>query len=335
MTLLFGVDVSRHQGTIDWPRVAAADIRFAICRAGLATTPDATFARNRKGAADAGLVPGAYWFLYPATVISPEKQADLYVSVVGDPAGMVIALDIERDKTNLPNGADAMRFIKRLRTHWPTHPLTLYAPAWYWRQIGNPKLARYGALWHSRYVTPLSTPLSPRGYYERVPESFWTVSHGGWTRPTILQFTSSSSVPGVTGRCDANAVQAADLAALTGLPDTATGDTDVRIRITEWAAPRPFILAAPARSFAATEPFRDLGEVSGDVQTDAEVVIDQTGFPNGTFVRIITGPAGRRLVEKSAGTLGEATNRTVAGFAERLRADLPSFIDQKVKEYGA
>ena len=34
----FGIDVSKHQGKIDWPKVAASGVRFAILRA-TATRP--------------------------------------------------------------------------------------------------------------------------------------------------------------------------------------------------------------------------------------------------------------------------------------------------------
>lgn len=212
---LIGIDVSRHQGRIDWP--AVDDVEFAICRASLATTPDLSFTRNRAGAAARGLIPGAYHFLYPASVAAPETQADVFVSIVGNPAGTLIAIDIERDKTARPDGADATRFIARLRSHWPDHPLLLYAPGWYWPSIGNPRLAHYGSLWHSRYIAESGS--SPRELYASVPGSFWRVSHGGWTAPTILQFSSRSRVSGIAGNVDANAFRGtrAELLALAGI----------------------------------------------------------------------------------------------------------------------
>jgi len=212
---LIGIDVSRHQGRIDWSAVAG--VEFAICRASLATTPDPTFPRNRAGAAAIDLVPGAYHFLYPASVVSPERQADLFASLVGDPAGMLIALDIERDGDARPDSGDATRFISRLRSLWPAHPLLLYGPAWYWPAIGSPSLARYGPLWHSRYIG--ASGAHPRELYASVPGSFWRVSHGGWTAPTILQFTSRSRVSGIAGAVDGNAFRGtrAELLTLAGI----------------------------------------------------------------------------------------------------------------------
>ena len=45
--MMKGIDVSKHQGTIDWDKVKAAGIDFAIIRAGLGkSTIDPQFVRN-------------------------------------------------------------------------------------------------------------------------------------------------------------------------------------------------------------------------------------------------------------------------------------------------
>ena len=61
-----GIDVSRHQGTIDWAQVAASGQRFVLAKAteGLLTV-DPTYATNRAGAMAAGLEFGAYHFARP------------------------------------------------------------------------------------------------------------------------------------------------------------------------------------------------------------------------------------------------------------------------------
>ncbi len=65
---LKGIDVSSHQGTIDWQAVADSGVQFAIVRAmcwsnaagGYAM--DSKFVENVKGAKAAGLMVGAYWY---------------------------------------------------------------------------------------------------------------------------------------------------------------------------------------------------------------------------------------------------------------------------------
>ena len=63
-----GVDVSSYQQTIDWKAVAAAGVDFAMIRVGYrgytegAIQEDANFKTNIRGALDAGLDVGVYFF---------------------------------------------------------------------------------------------------------------------------------------------------------------------------------------------------------------------------------------------------------------------------------
>ena len=50
-----GIDVSEHNDAIDWQKVAASGISFAVIRAGLGCKSDARFEENIRGAAKAGL----------------------------------------------------------------------------------------------------------------------------------------------------------------------------------------------------------------------------------------------------------------------------------------
>lgn len=225
---LFGIDVSHHQGRIDWDGVATAGLSFAIVRTSYGGLFDREGARNLSWAKRRVPVAGAYHFLYQHRVVPAATQADAFVTAVGDPTGLLICLDVERDGDSFPTMFEVDQFMRRLRTHWPTHPVLLYAPSWYWTgYIGNPRAAHVGKLWHSRFVTVLASGLSPQDIYRGVPLSWWTVNHGGWDAPTILQFSSRAYVPGISGRVDANAFRGSldDLRALTrppAIPDTST-----------------------------------------------------------------------------------------------------------------
>lgn len=80
-TSYVGVDVSAHQGEIDWPRVAAAGVEFAVIRAGYrgytegGIYQDAYFAQNVEGALEAGLKVGVYFFSQAVTVQEAEEEA--------------------------------------------------------------------------------------------------------------------------------------------------------------------------------------------------------------------------------------------------------------------
>jgi lysozyme len=92
---LRGIDVSHHQGVVDWGRVAKSDVAFAILKATEGGDyVDETFARNLAGAEAAGLVVGAYHFF---TFCRPgAEQAANFLKVVPRNRPMLPpAVDIE------------------------------------------------------------------------------------------------------------------------------------------------------------------------------------------------------------------------------------------------
>ena len=81
----FGIDVSKHQGKIDWPQVAASGVRFAILRAGYGNTAaqaDPYFAANYEGAKAAGLKVGAYWYSYASGPDDADSEAAACLQVL-------------------------------------------------------------------------------------------------------------------------------------------------------------------------------------------------------------------------------------------------------------
>ncbi len=80
-----GIDVSVHNGNIDWNKVKADGIEFAILRAGygrLAKQKDARFEDNYKGAKVAGIPIGAYWYSYATTPDEAKQEAEVCVSIL-------------------------------------------------------------------------------------------------------------------------------------------------------------------------------------------------------------------------------------------------------------
>lgn len=80
-----GIDVSSHQGLIDWAKVKAAGIEFAIVRAGYgqySTQVDAKAHQNVFGALGAGLHVGVYWFSYATTPEEAKAEADLCADTI-------------------------------------------------------------------------------------------------------------------------------------------------------------------------------------------------------------------------------------------------------------
>lgn len=91
-----GVDVSHHQGAIDWAALAGEHARFAWVKASEgADHRDRYFRRNFAAAARAGVVPGAYHYF---TLCKPGvAQAANFIAAAGPArgAGLPPAVDLE------------------------------------------------------------------------------------------------------------------------------------------------------------------------------------------------------------------------------------------------
>lgn len=90
----YGIDVSSHQGEIDWPKVADDNIDFAYVKASEGGDfKDRRFAANWAAAKRAGIDRGAYHFFTLCT--SGIAQARHFVGSVGDPGELPPAIDLE------------------------------------------------------------------------------------------------------------------------------------------------------------------------------------------------------------------------------------------------
>ncbi len=79
MAKIKGIDVSHWQGTIDWDRVKAAGIKFAIIKAGGSDAgfyTDSKWEANYTGAKSAGIPIGAYYFVGRDCVTAAAGKAD-------------------------------------------------------------------------------------------------------------------------------------------------------------------------------------------------------------------------------------------------------------------
>jgi lysozyme len=124
-----GVDVSHHQGAIDWRALAADDIAFAYIKATEgADHSDTRFDHNWREAGAAGLYRGAYHFF---TLCQPgARQAANFIAVVPrEPGALPAALDLEhmgpcRDGPTMPDiVAEARIFLDRLEAHYGVRPI--------------------------------------------------------------------------------------------------------------------------------------------------------------------------------------------------------------------
>ena len=106
-----GIDVSKHQGVINWEKVkASGQVDFAILRAGFgkeSSQIDVQFERNYSECKRLGIPCGAYWYSYAKTAAEAEQEAAVCLSALaGKQFEYPIAFDIE-EKASLQN-ADAL-----------------------------------------------------------------------------------------------------------------------------------------------------------------------------------------------------------------------------------
>ncbi|MEF2836181.1 MAG: glycoside hydrolase family 25 protein [Oscillospiraceae bacterium] len=85
-----GVDVSAYQGKIDWKKVKASGIDFAIIRLGYRgyesgkLVEDDYAKTNLKGATEAGLKVGAYFFSQALSIKETDEEIKFILKILGD-----------------------------------------------------------------------------------------------------------------------------------------------------------------------------------------------------------------------------------------------------------
>lgn len=97
-----GIDVSYHQGTIDWAKVKAAGTEFAILRSGygkLASQKDKKFEEYYQNCIANGIPVGSYWYSYAVTEAEAEQEAKVCLSVLnGRELQLPVFFDQEYEK---------------------------------------------------------------------------------------------------------------------------------------------------------------------------------------------------------------------------------------------
>lgn len=193
----YGIDVSMHNGTIDWNQVArSGEAEYAIIRAGyrgsetgrLAT--DGKFKENIQGALDAGLKVGVYFYTQATTVQEAEEEADYVVSLV---SGYKLTYPIYVDTEAMPSGngrADRLdsssrtKIIKAFcnRIKRKGYKAGVYASKnWFETRLYANELESFD-IWVAQYNS--------------------TCTYGG--RYDMWQYTSSYQISGISGRVDRN-----------------------------------------------------------------------------------------------------------------------------------
>ncbi|MGP9843816.1 GH25 family lysozyme [Brachybacterium sp. 107] len=166
-----GLDVSAHQGEIDWAKVSADGFTVAYIKATEGTGfTDATFQQNWDGARAAGLTTGAYHY-FTLCSSGAEQAADFLAAAPPDDSALPPALDLEFDGAceDRPGVVDAQteldeftaavekawgrRLLIYSSSDWRQHyglPVTDPRPDWLYSEHARPAQADW-AVWQIRF----------------------------------------------------------------------------------------------------------------------------------------------------------------------------------------
>ncbi len=185
------IDVSHHQGAINWSLVKSDGVLGAYIKATEGKTGlDEKHDDNAKGAAAAGLPVGFYHYAHPENNDPLAEAAKFVGAVKGYNAVFPHALDVE-------GKAGTVGAVK----------LTAWCMAWLQeveRLSGHPTMIYTGASFAKTYLGKqlAAWPLWIAHYGVEAP-----MANSTWDSWSVFQFTSSSNVKGIAGKVDLNAME--------------------------------------------------------------------------------------------------------------------------------
>lgn len=190
-----GIDVSSHQGVIDWPAVAESGVEFAIIRLGYRSYRDGTLhideqaVYNLTEARSAGLRIGAYFFSQALNAREAAEEAALALEVLdGMELDLPLAYDWEYVAESARTGAmEKDTLTACVKTFCGAAEAAGYEPMVYFNLelsktlLDVEEAARYG-FWFAQYAeAPELT----------APIRFW-------------QYSDEGEIPGITEKVDLN-----------------------------------------------------------------------------------------------------------------------------------
>lgn len=188
-----GIDVSKWNGEIDWNAVREDGVEFAIIRCGYRGASsgwlieDPYFWQNLKGAKEAGLKVGLYFFTQAVNAKEAVEEASTVISLLGEETiDYPVYIDVEgvggtgrADGLDIDTRTDVCRAFCKTIENAGLEAGVYSSRYWYYNNINVAELEDYH-IWLAEYR---DTPLY-RGNYE------------------MWQYTSDGSVNGIEGRVD-------------------------------------------------------------------------------------------------------------------------------------
>ncbi len=186
-TKIKGIDVSQWQGSVDWTKVKKAGVEFVMLGTGRykngSSTPDPKFETNIKGAINAGVDVGVYYYSTVTTVADARNAADYVLDLVdGYKITYPIAIDMEdscyNSMTTKKRTSIAIAFMKVIK------------------QAGY-----YPMIYANTYWTSSLLDMSRLSSYD-IWVAAWQSSKPSVSGLTMWQYSSTGKVSGISTAVD-------------------------------------------------------------------------------------------------------------------------------------
>lgn len=190
---VMGIDISKHNGTVDWNAVKNAGVEFVILRCGYrgsasgVLVEDEKFRTNIKGATAAGLKVGIYFFSQAVNEMEAVEEASLTLSLIkGHKISYPVYIDVEA-ANGRADGLSAAERTKVVKAFCETIRDSGYTAGvysnknWFAEKMDTGAFGNY-RIWLAQYTErPTYT-----GRYE------------------MWQYSSRGTIPGIKGDVDLN-----------------------------------------------------------------------------------------------------------------------------------
>ena len=189
-----GIDVSYHQGDIDWEQVKASGIDFAMIRVGYRgygesgkLMEDVNFQKNIRGAIDAGLEVGVYFFSQALNLEEVEEEAEFVLKRIRN---YEVTMPVVYDWEYVSEEARTANMDARTLTDCSRYFCDLMTEAGYDSMIYFNRNQARDLLYLEELV---DYPFWLAAYNDRMPFGY---------KVEMWQYTDNGRVPGIEGPVD-------------------------------------------------------------------------------------------------------------------------------------
>ena len=191
---VFGIDVSKWNGTIDWNAVKNSGVNYVIIRCGYrgsskgSLIEDPKFEKNIKGATAAGLKVGVYFFTQAINEVEAVEEASMVLGLIKNyKISYPVFLDVE-SSGGRADGLDSATRTKVIKAFCETiensgYTAGIYAnKSWFEKKMDVSQLTKY-KIWLAQYAAAPT--------YTKSKVDLW-------------QYKSTGKVSGISGNVDLN-----------------------------------------------------------------------------------------------------------------------------------